>query len=467
MHFTHCQTAIAPRFALLLALAITPVCGQDKPQAPQPQSQPPAAAAASQQGSSATQTVAVSLGKAIELARANSTVYNAAVTEAASAREDRTQARDALLPQVTYNNQYLYTQANELGQVRFIANNAVHEYVSQGNVHESIDLAAVAAYRRTAAAAAVARARSEIASRGLVVTVVQSYFATIAAQNKLDAARRAAGEGDRFFQLTQQLERGGEVAHSDTIKAELQAQDRRRQLQEAQLTVLNARLDLAVLIFPNFQDNFVLTENLAASAPLPTLEEVQQQAARDNPDVRAALETVNMTNHDVTAARAGYLPSLGLDYFYGIDAAQFSTNSTVNGQKLSNLGSSALASLNFPIWNWGAAESRVRQAQLQQKQAKLELSFAQRKLIAEIRSLYAEAETSLNQLAGLERSAELAAEGQRLTTLRYQGGEATVLEVVDAQTAFVQANNNYQDGAVRYRVALANLQTLTGVLTNP
>jgi outer membrane protein TolC len=461
------QAAFPLGLFLLIALAIIPISAQDKPEAPRPQSQPASAVTSSSQASSATQPAEISLAKAIELARANSTAYNAALTEAGSAHEDRAQARDALLPQVTYNNQYLYTQANELGQVRFIASNAVHEYSSQGNVHESIDIAAVAAYRKTAAAAAVARAKAEIASRGLVVTVVQSYFAAIAAQNKLDAARRAADEGDRFFQLTQQLEHGGEVAHSDTIKAELQAQDRRRQLQEAQLALLNTRLDLAVLIFPNLQDSFVLTENLAASAPLPTLEEVQQQAARDNPDLRAALETVNMSNHQVTAARAEYLPSLGLDYFYGIDAAQFSANSTVNGQNVSNLGSSALASLNFPVWNWGATQSRVRQAQLQQKQAKLELSYAQRKLIAEIRSLYAEAETSLDQLSGLQRSAELAAESQRLASLRYKGGEATVLEVVDSQTVFVQANNNYQDGAVRYRVALANLQTLTGVLTNP
>src|SRR5262249_34588900 len=161
--------------------------------------------------------------------------------------------------------------------------------------------------------------------------------------------------------------------------AELQAQERRRQLQEARLARLNTRLDLAVLIFPTLEDNFVLTENLAASAPLPTMEEVQQQAAHQNPDLRAALENVSMTNHDVTAARAEYLPSLGLDYFYGIDAAQFSANSTVNGQRLSNLGSSALASLNFPVWNWGATQSRVRRAQLEQQQAKLELSYAQRK----------------------------------------------------------------------------------------
>jgi hypothetical protein len=39
--------------------------------------------------------------------------------------------------------------------------------------------------------------------------------------------------------------------------------------------------------------------------------------------------------------------------------------------------------------------------------------------------------------------------------------------VVDAQTTFALTSAAYEDGAVRYRVALANLQTLTGVLTTP
>jgi outer membrane protein len=453
--------------AALLASTLRAARAQEPPEAPIPQAA--AQNSTPSQTPSANEPVQVSLASALALARKNSTVYQAALTDSGSAHEDRTQARDALLPQVSYNNQVLYTQGNNLGGVRYIANNAVHEYLSQGNVHEAIDLAAVANYRKVSAAAAVARAKAEIASRGLVVTVVQSYFTALAAQDKLDDAKRAAGEGDRFLELTQQLEKGGEVAHSDAIKAELQAQDRRRQLQEAQLALLNARLDLAVLIFPNFQDNFVLTEDLRASVPLPTLEEVQQQAARDNPDLRAALESVNLSNRELASARAEYLPSLGLDYFYGIDASRFAANGVdpVTGQKFSNLGSAAAASLNFPVWNWGSTRSRIHQAQLHQNRAKLELSYSQRKLVAEIHSLYAEAETSLNELSGLARSAELAAESQRLTTLRYKAGESTVLEVVDSQTAFVQASNNFHDGAVRYRVALANLQTLTGVLTTP
>jgi outer membrane protein TolC len=405
----------------------------------------------------------LTLQDALARAKKNNPQFQAALTNAALGREDKVQARDALLPTVNYNTQVLYTQSNGAGGVRYIANNAVHEYVSQGNVHEVLDVAGYANYRRVAAAAAVAHAQAEIAARGLVVTVVQGYYGVAAAQQKLDAAKKTSDDGQRFVELTQQLETGGEVAHSDVIKAELQMQERRRQLQEAQLGVLNARLDLAVLIFPDFNDNYEVADDLHANIPMPTLGEVQQQAARENPEIRAALATVQETEHDVTGARSGYLPSLSLDYFYGIDAARFATKT----DGISNLGSSALATINIPLWNWGATQSKVRQAELKQSQAKRELSYAQRKLLAEIQSLYAEADTSLSELSGLSRSAELAAESLKLTTLRYKDGEATVLEVVDAQTTFAQANAAYQDGAVRYRVALANLQTLTGTLTIP
>ncbi len=409
-------------------------------------------------------TVRIDLQDALQRARKNSTVYNSAVTEAAVSREDKNQARNALLPNVAYNNSVIYTQGNGPGnQVRFIANNGVHEYFSQANVHEALDVASFAQYRAAAAAASAAKARAEIASRGLVVTVVQSYYAALAAQKKLETATRAADEGDKFFELTQSLEKGGEVAHADVIKAELQANDHRRQLQEARLFVLNTRLDLSVLIFPNFADNFELVDDLHSAVTLPALPEIEQRAARDNPDVREALEVVKQEGHNVLVSRSGYLPSLSLDYFYGIDATHFATRT----DGISNLGSSAVATLNIPVWNWGSTQSRVKQAELRRTQAQRELSLAQRKLLAEIRSLYSEAETASNELTTLERSAHLGAESLRLATLRYKNGETNILEVVDAQNTATANDAAFQDGAVRYRVALANLQTLTGELTTP
>jgi len=74
-----------------------------------------------------------------------------------------------------------------------------------------------------------------------------------------------------------------------------------------------------------------------------------------------------------------------------------------------------------------------------------------------------EAKAANAQVDSLRHSAELAAESLRPTMLRYQAGEVTVLEVVDAQSTLLQARNAYDDGLVRYRVGLAALQTLTGV----
>lgn len=412
----------------------------------------------------------LTLQQALALAKQNSVQFQAVLTDSKVAQQDSRQALASLLPTATFNTAAIYTQSNGPLGVKFIANNAVHEYISQGDVHEVLDVASIAAYRRAAALAAAAKARADIAARGLVVTVVQDYFAVSAAEQKLEAARRTADEGQKFLQLTQDLEKGGEAAHSDVIKAELQAQDRKRQLQEAQLALLNARLNLAVLVFPDFNDKFTVVDDLHAPVPLPTRDEFEAQAAHDNPDIRAALSTVKAADQDVFAARAGYLPTVTLDYFYGIDAPNYAINSTLpppDNTKYSNLGSAATAALTWELWNWGTTQSRITQAELRRTQTKRELSLAQRTLLSEMRSLYAEAETALEELSGLQRSAELSSDSLRLTTLRYKNGEATVLEVVDAQTTFALANAGYQDGAVRYRVALANLQTLTGVLTAP
>ena len=77
-----------------------------------------------------------------------------------------------------YNNSFIYTQGNGTATGRYIANNGVHEYISQGVAHESDRRRADADYQRAAAAQALAKARAEIAARGLMVTVVQSFLRT-------------------------------------------------------------------------------------------------------------------------------------------------------------------------------------------------------------------------------------------------------------------------------------------------
>jgi len=322
----------------------------------------------------------------------------------------------------------------------------------------------VAEYRRARAEEALAKAKSEIAARGLVVAVTGAYYGSVVAQRKYSTAQRAAGEAEHFFDITQKLERGGEIAHSDTIKAQLQLQQQQRALQDAQLEMERSRLELAVIIFPNFNENFTTVDDLENVEPLPSYQEVETAAGDKNPQLRVALASLKAASQEVAVAWNSFLPSLSLDYFYGIDANRFAVNGfdPATGSTFRNLGYSATATLQLPIWNWGASRSKVKSAELQRDQAKLELSFAQRKQVADLKTFYGEAQTARSELESLRQSADLAAESQRLTTLRYQAGEATVLEVVDSQNTLTTAQNALGDGQVRFRVAVANLQTLTG-----
>ncbi len=403
---------------------------------------------------------AITFSDALRRARANSPQMQAAFTALGLAHEDLVQSRAALLPNVNYNMAAIYTEPTSLGSKDqiFIANNGVHEYIALGNVHQSLSLQTFADYGRAAAAQAVARAKSEIALRGLAVTVAHSFYGFLAAQRKYETAQRAHEEAQRFLGISQKLEQGGEVAHSDVIKATLQTQQQQRDLREAELGRNSSRLDLAVLLFRDFNENFTVADDLTSLDALPSLDEVTAAGTRNNPDLRAAQAALRQASREVTSAWGGVLPSISLDYWYGIDASRFATR--VDG--VNNLGSAAAATLQVPLWSWGASLSKVKQANLQKKQATIELSAAQRTLLANLRSFYDEAQAARSELDLLSQSLQLATESLRLINLRYQGGESTVLEVVDAQNTLTQASNAYNDGLVRFHVATANLQTLTG-----
>jgi outer membrane protein TolC len=403
----------------------------------------------------------VTLQEAMELARINSPQLASANITALLAHEDRVQAKAALLPNASWYNQFIYTQPNGTPSGVFVANDGPHVYNNWATAHGDIFAPGKRAeYQRTIAAEAVARAKADIAGRGLIATVVQNYYGLVSAQRKYANAQQSLREAAQFTDITQKQEQGGEVAHSDVVKSQIQLAQRQRDTQEAQVAIEKARIGFAVILFPDFRRDYSVVDDLQTMAALPPFDQVQGLASKNSPDIRAAQSAVRQETLGITVARSAYLPALSFDYFFGINANQYAV---YNRSHLNNLGSVAQAQMTIPLWTWGATRSKIKQAQLHLQQAKNDLSLTQRTLLANLNSFYLEADTANSQLASLKNSLDLSIESLRLTLLRYQAGEVTVLEVVDAQTTLVQARNAYDDGVVRYRLALANLQTLTGV----
>jgi outer membrane protein len=411
----------------------------------------------------------VTLQDALDRAKQYDAQFQTAFADAAVAREDRVQARAGLLPALSFTTQYLGNSPNGVNpNGRFVSLDGVKMYRSWAVVHQEIspNVLMQTPLRRARATEAAAGARLEIAQRGLAVTVTRAYYGLVVAQRKYAAAQSAAQQAARFFEITQQQQRLGQVARADVIKAEIQFQQQQQGFRDALVAMENARLALAVLLSPTFDENFAVVDDLTAAPVLPPFADVRTMAGRNNPDVRAADEALRAAGYDVRAARNAFLPAILVDGVYGIEANEFALNSRIAAQPelgvLPNLGYFLTVNLTVPVWDWGGLRSKLHQSEARQRQAEVTLTQAQRQLMSGLYSMYNEALAAKAGVDNLQHVADLAAESLRLTTLRYQAGESTALEVVDAQNTFVQARNAIDDAQVRYRVALAELQTLTG-----
>jgi outer membrane protein TolC len=415
----------------------------------------------------------IDLSDALVRARKYGLQVQGAQLASALAHEDLRQVKAARLPSLTAANQFLYTEGNGTPTGVYVSANGVHVYTEQAQVHqELLPIFRHGESHLAEAAEAAARARVEIAARGLTATVVQYYYGVLVGERKLANARTSLEEARRFFDITEKQEKGGESAHVDTIKAQIQVQQRERDLSDAQLNIEKAKIGLAVLMFPQMRLDFSLVDDLDKAPLLAPFAELGPLAKSTSPDLKAAQESLRAATLGVSVARYGYLPSLSVDFFYGINANQFAAQTPLPEEAVpgygiphqQNLGYQGFVTMNIPVWNWGSTRSKVTQADLRRQQAELDLTQAQRALQANLEAGYREAQTAQAQLASLRGSMDLSAENLRLTLLRYQAGESTSLEVVDAQSTLAQARNAYSDGLSRYRVALANLQTLTGTL---
>jgi len=424
----------------------------------------------SQNGNSADLTQTLSLDEAIHRAQQNEPAFAAAVADRKSASIDQYLAKAALLPTAVYHNQVLYTQpngqTNQGGQAGtqpspiFIANNAVHEYASLASINETIGLKQFASIHTAEANAARSAAELEIARRGLVAAVVSLYYGVVNANRKLSLLEEALKEAQDFADQTQRREGAREVAHADVLKAQLQQQLRQRDLMDAKVAAAKAKLELGVLLFSDPRTSY---ETMAPDPlkGIPTRAEMIAAAGTSSPEIKSALASMRIADAEVLTAKSAYLPDLGLNFTYGIDAPQFAKRGEAG---VNNLGYSMSATLDIPVWDWFSTQKRVKQSQIRRTVARVSLSAAQRRFVAKLEESYAEAATAHDQLGLLDLSVRTAAESLRLTRLRYTAGEATALEVVDAQTTLLVEQASQADGLSRYENALANLQLLTGTL---
>src|SRR5262249_10252363 len=157
----------------------------------------------------------------------------------------------------------------------------------------------------------------------------------------------------------------GEVSHADVIKAQLQFEQRRIELQNSRTELEKTRINFSVMLFSDYSQEFTVADDLDTVTPVLPLEEMRSMAP-SSPEIRAAQSAVEEQTHEKAAARAGLLPTVSFEYLYGLDSNQYAWR---NPEGFRNVGSQVLAQMTVPIWSWGSTQSKIKQADLRVQQA--------------------------------------------------------------------------------------------------
>jgi outer membrane protein len=420
------------------------------------------APAATQSGQSPGQ---VSLDEVLRLAGAQVSGLRQAQLNERVAEEDVRQARTAFLPKVTAPFDYIYTSPAfglARGEPRvqsYIANNAIGEYQALLNVAGDVDLSGRlrATLARNRALLDAARAGTEVAQRALRQATAEAYYglALASAERRADEQNLAAAQ--EFERITSLLLSGGEVAPVDLTRAQLQTNQREGELEQARAAEEVAAAALRVFVGYG-QARAIAAADLSTLVPAPgEVERFTAETVKRRPEFAQFEAQERAAEQDILVARADRRPQLSYTLNGGFD-----TDSLRPPRLREHTGVSAALNLTIPVFDWGAAKSRERQAQVRLQIAQNERAQAERGFAQEFNASRVQALSASTRI-------RLAAEGVRLAEInlntsisRYRAGEAQIVEVTDAQTTLAAQRLAFFRALFDYQLALARLRQAAG-----
>jgi multidrug efflux system outer membrane protein len=306
--------------------------------------------------------------------------------------------------------------------------------------------------------ATVARYNREVVTLSTIVTVANTYFQVLAAQDELRVARRNLAAAERILVLIKQQFTGGTASQLDLSQQEALVSTERAAIPPLEVIVRQNTAALAVLVArapANFAINGGSMTQIAVPRVTPGL---PSELLYQRPDVRQAEAQLASSNFSVEAARAAFFPQIQLTAQTGVQSAALAS--------LFGPGAwyyTLAAGLTQPLFDGFLLESQLKQA----KGLQLQYLQAYRKAVL---SAFADVEKALVALAQYTRQERLQTEAVtnsrkafEVSETQLRAGTVNLITVLQTQQTLLIAENTLaQVRLTKFLAASSLFQALGG-----
>ena len=185
-----------------------------------------------------------------------------------------------------------------------------------------------------------------------------------------------------------------------------------------------------------------------------------EQVAQTRPELKQLQNMVDMSRQLTNILKAGNLPQVLLTGGYMV-----SNPNLFNGfeRKLAGMWNVGVM-VRVPIWNWGDVAYKVRASKGATAIAKLQMAEAREKIELQVNQSTFRVEEAQKKLTMAQSSVQKADENLRTATLGFREGVISSTTVMEAQTAWLQAQSQKIDAEIDVKLSQVNLKKALGVL---
>jgi outer membrane protein TolC len=329
-----------------------------------------------------------------------------------------------------------------------------HYYSALANLSEDLSMSSLYNLRQSQASADAAQLSAQDARELIILAVSGTYLRVLASKANVQSQEAQVKQAAATFKQSEHQYEAGTKASIDRNKSFVEYHSEQQRLISLRGDLLKQTMQLARLIGLPVGQVFSLSEDLPAHVPeAVSLEEALKLAFDQRSDIKAARLQLMAASEAHRAAKAEYLPSLGIKGSYGLDG--------INPNKGVSVFQAA-ATVTIPIFQGGRVKADVEQADAALSQRQAEYADEKGAVELDVRQAYVDLQVATEQIEVAIENRKVAAEILTQSLDRFAAGVTNSVEVVQSQETVASAERDYVSTLFSLNLARISLARATG-----
>lgn len=415
-------------------------------------------------GTPTQDTLSLTLDDAVQRGLQNNLGLLLSTTQITSARGDRLQDLQKLLPSIDGNLKESYQQVDIAAQgLRFPGVPKVIGPFGYTDLRANLSwtvfsLNSIKTYLASKHYFEASKLSAEDSKQMVILTVGNAYLRVLADEAQIDATQAQVETSKVSLDQATSNHNAGTAPRLDQLRAQVDYQSLQQQLIVAKNTAEKDKLALAHIIGLPLGQKFEVADKAPYAAfDQPDVQTAIKQALDNRKDRQASAEITKANQDQRKAATYDRLPTLKADADYGdIGVNVGNSHGTID----------AVGTITIPIFKEMEFRGEAQVAQAQLDQQRDQQSDLDAQIEADVRDALLDIASSQQQVEVSKSNVDLSEQELSDAQQRYKAGVSDNLAVSDAQRSVAQANSQYVNSLYQHNVAKLNLARAMGVAQN-